>query len=274
MLFHLKELSLRSLYLFFSFICSWFVFFCYSTVWLEFIIISFNAQASGVFFCLGSLITNSVNVSLFIGLLFVTPFLLLQIGFYAIPSLFIEERFDLSIVCFSVVSNFFFSVFVWWYHILPMFYLVFVSWFSTSGLAITFIPEITAFIGFLLSILTSFVFVSQLPRLIFAGIIFGFWDTLFLGRSRVWFYLVFILIRTLISPPEFLIQLGLVCLFLFNFELTLFISSFIFVSKVFYLWVLLLGLMGILFLSRKMLRFCRPANPLVVSSHDFVISQY
>jgi sec-independent protein translocase protein TatC len=261
MYFHLKELGFRSFYLFFSFILSWFVFFCHSDVWLEFIITSFNNQSSGVFFCLGSLISRRADVRALIGLLFVIPFLLLQIGFYVIPSLFIEERTRFAIVCLGVVFNFFFSVFVWWYYMLPMFYFVFVSWFSTSGLAITYIPEMTALIGFMLFVLGRFVFVSQLPSFLFAGIIFGFWDTLFLGRRRVWFYFIFVLLRTLLSPPEFWIQLSLVCILFFSFEFTLFISSFIFVSKVFYLWVLLLGLTGILLLSQKMLLFCRLANP-------------
>jgi sec-independent protein translocase protein TatC len=274
MCFHIKELGFRCLYLLFSFICSCSIFFSYSDVLLEFIIISFNSQASGVFFCLGSLISRRINVRALIGLLFVIPFSLLQFGFYVIPSLFIEERVNFLVACFVVVFNFFFSIFVWWYYILPIFYFVFVSWFSTSGLAITYIPEITALIGFILFILRSFVFVSQLPSFLFAGIIFGFWDTLFLGRSRVWFYFIFVLIRTLLSPPEFWIQLGLVCFSFFSFEFTLFIASFIFVSKVFYLWVLLLELMGILLLSRKILLFCRLVSLSAALFRVFAISPY
>jgi NADH-quinone oxidoreductase subunit H len=233
MYFHIKELGFRCFYFFFSFLGSWLVFFIYSTVWLECIVISFNTQASGVFFCLGSLIYRSLNISGLLAILFVAPFLLFQFGCYCLPRLFIEERVSFIVVCCSFVSNFFICVFVWWFYLLPLFYFVFISWFSYSGLAITYIPEITALIEFTLFLLITFVFVSQVPSFLIGGVIFGFWDSLTLGSNRIWFYFVFVFISTLISPPEFRVQLALFFTFFFSFEFTLFISSFIFVSKVF-----------------------------------------
>jgi sec-independent protein translocase protein TatC len=232
---HLKELAFRFLYLFFSFICSWFVFFFFSSVWLEFIIIRFNDQASGVFFCLSSLFSSRVNVSAFLALLLLAPFLVLEFGCYLLPSFFFEERISFVIVCFVFFFNFFFRIFVWWYYLMPLFYFVFINWFRSSGLAITFIPEITALISFMLFILLSFVLFSQLPRILVGGVVLGMWDILDLGKRRVWFYFLFICIRTLLSPPEFWVQLTLLFIFFLSLELTLFISSFIFISKVFYL---------------------------------------
>jgi sec-independent protein translocase protein TatC len=200
---------------------------------LEFVVISFNTAASGVFFCLRSLISRRVSVSAFLALLLAIPFFLLQFGCYLTPSLFVEEQTSFVIVCFRFVFNFIFGLIIWWCYLLPLFYFVFVNWFSTSKLAITYIPEITALISFCLFILTSFVFVLQLPSFLFIGIILGFWDTLFLGRNRSMFYFGFVIIGTFISPPEFFIQFGLVFILIGSFEFTLLVSSFGFVSKVF-----------------------------------------
>jgi Sec-independent protein secretion pathway component TatC len=244
MCFHIKELSFRCFYFFFSFVCSWFVFFACRAFWLEFIVTSFNTNATGVFFCLGSLISSRIYISGFIAVLFVVPFLLFQFGFYTIPSLFIEERVSFVVICFSFVFNFFFSVFIWWFCLLPFLYFVFISWFSSSGLAITYIPEMTALVGFTLSLLTIFVLVFQVPRLLIAGIVLGFWDSLLLGSSRTLFYFFFLLIRTFLSPPEFWVQFSLVFIFFFSFEFTLFISSFIFVSKVFLIMSFIVSING------------------------------
>lgn len=235
MCFYLKEVIYRSFYCFFSFFVSLFIFVFFSAVWLEFIVVSFDTSASGVFFCLDSLITRSVSVRIFLGSVFVVPFLLFQFSCYILPSLYWEEQFNFIFICFFTVSNFILGIAFCWYYLLPLFYFAFVSWFRGSGLAITFIPEVIALTAFVLFILLSFSFILQLPSLMFTGIFLGFWCRLSLGVGRTWFYLFFLLISTLLSPPEFWVQFTLIFVFAISFELTLLVACFFFVSKAFYL---------------------------------------
>jgi sec-independent protein translocase protein TatC len=229
----LTELFFRLSYSLFSIFCSCCVFLVYSSIWLEFLIVRFNSYVSGVFFCLSALVRSRMNVSLFLSLAFGIPFALFQIGLYFIPSLYLEERINFLFVCFGVIFNSFFSFRVWWLYVLPFFFISFVDWFGRSGLAITYIPEVTALIRLILVILIRFIFIFQLPSFIFIGIVLGFWDFLFLRANRIGFYLVFLIFRTFVSPPEFWFQFSLVFLFILGFEITLFISSFFFISKIF-----------------------------------------
>jgi Sec-independent protein secretion pathway component TatC len=230
---HIKELGARFLYCFFIFVCCWLVFIRYSSVWLEFIIINFNRSASGVFFCLGSLITTSFGVSIFLTFFLTTPFCLFQLGLYFIPSLYSDEQINLVFIYFSVIFNFWYSAFIWWLYLLPYIYFVFVHWFSASGLAITYIPEFTSIISIMIFIFVCLVLFMQLPNFLFIGVLLNFWDILFLGKNRISFYFSFILVSTFISPPEIWFQFFLAFFFICGFEFTLFFIRFLFISKVF-----------------------------------------
>ena len=218
MVLHLNEFIFRFFYGFISFIFTWWVFFIYISVWLEFLIVNFNSCMSGVFFCLSSFVSSSIRVSLLLTTFLVIPFLLFELGCYLIPRLYYEEQLVCFYLYITVNISVFFCIFFWWQYLLPLLYFVFLRWFSASGIAITYIPELIALVNFLLFVFTGFFLVLQLPIFLFIGILVGFWDSHFLGSNRIIFYVVFILVSRVFSPPDFWFQFTLFFVFICSFE--------------------------------------------------------
>ena len=225
---YLNELKLRLVYFFFTWFINSIVLYLYSWEILEILLNPLNFYGEVhriVFMSLDEGFFGYIQVYLLISFLLALPSLFLHTFFFIWPGLYLVEAWNI-LKLFSLTCLLSFTILSFVY-----FYLVPTVWYFFSSFefeiaynfSLDFEPKFSSYLSFIFSlfIVSIFLIISFFFFIIFLFCNFISVKMLLLNRRYVFF--AFLLISTVISPPDVFSQCILTVLLFVLFEITLFV---------------------------------------------------
>lgn len=160
-----------------------------------------------------------IKFSLFLGFYFTVPLILLQLHLFLSPALYKYENKIVRTYCFLSILLFFVGTFITFHYVIPFCWQYFIS-FNDEQL-IKFEPRLNSFINLYMYLLTSsqiFLQVLVLSFFFLSNQIPSFYKS---SRKIVHFF--FLLLSTLITPPDFFSQIFLTLFLIFIYECFVFL---------------------------------------------------
>lgn len=169
-----------------------------------------------------------LEFSFFFALLITIPFIILNIFLYFLPSMYVYEVkifwkiFFLFFCCFILGGVFNYR------YIFPNILSFFLNFDFIKNIyfPLFFEAKFDEYFLFVLSFFYKTSFFFQIPTLFYCMIFFNYISLNFFWKKRKFFYLIFLFISALLSPPELFIQGIIFCFFILFFESTIYIIFF------------------------------------------------
>lgn len=219
---HLIELKWRFFYicssiLFIFIICyifkNEFLFLCVKPL-----ILNISFETSLVYTHLTEMFLVYINISLFFTILYSIPYILYQCWIFTLPALYFEESLELKEILKYFLFFLYFGLFLGYCFFIPFFWDFLIRYNTNS---IQYFAKISEYIHFITSLLFYNGFFCLLPLILIILNKLKIQVIFIIFNQRLYFYLLFMLFISVISPPEFLTQIILFLLFFLFFELSI-----------------------------------------------------
>lgn len=154
------------------------------------------------------------------------------------PALFKKEYNFVSTLVITCFTIWLFSLIIVNYYIIPLswqFFFSFQSMISTKFISLHFEPKIKEYLNFCLSIYYNVILYSQLFALLFIiNLNYNYNNIKLIKKYRKFYYFIFVVFSTCVSPPDILSQLiisfGLI--FVYEFSIIIFIIKKLLIRQV------------------------------------------
>lgn len=187
-----------------------------------------------IFTNITEMFSTNILISIYVSSFFIMPLLFFQYWLFILKGCFQSENFIIFKIYISYIILNFINLFIILFKIIPYIWYYFININNNTNnflFAIYFEPNIYNYISFVFSTFFFIYFIFIYISVFIYISISHFSNITQIIRLRKFFYLKFIIISIIISPPDFYNQIIILFLFLFLFELFIFI--FIFLMKYF-----------------------------------------
>lgn len=224
--FFFKHLNIRFLYSFFSLFVTTICCYIYSDPLLYLFIKPFLLEMYTnrfIFTNLMEIFLTYIKFSIILGFIFSIPIFILQCWLFFIPGLYKWERKKLTL---SLVISFIFFCLGWfiaYFGILPSIGNFFLK-FDNNNLffPLHFEAKINDYLFFMLFIMVNIILCFQVPPLIIILTLFNIINYKILISKKKFFYFIFLILATVLSSPELINQLIMVCILIILYEFSIF----------------------------------------------------
>ena len=225
---YLNEFKLRLNYFLLTWLTNGFVFYYYSKEILELLLNPLNVYGEVnriVFMSLDEGFFGYIKVYLFISFLLSLPSLFFQVLFFILPGLYrFEVNNILKFFSLTCLLSFLILFFIYFY-LVPHIWHFFSSFQfeMTSNFSLDFEPKFNSYLSFIFNLFTVSIFLIVFIFVLILLILFEFISLNILLLNRKYIFFAFLLLSTLISPPDIISQVFLTILLSLLFEAILFI---------------------------------------------------
>ena len=226
--YHGKELKLRTCYLVFSFLITFFVCYYYSFEILYLFVKPFlNYEKNFIFTDLTEAFYTTVQLNFIVSIYVLIPFTIYHIWCFFIPSSFLKERKKYNFFFSAIVFLLGISLTFIYFLVLPELY-KFLLYFevNTNFMSIQLEARIQSYIQLVCKIFFLCSIVFQMPLLFFIAFQCKLLTSDFLIKNRLQIVFANLLLAAFLSPPDLLTQIVVAICLQLTFEillLTLFI---------------------------------------------------
>lgn len=227
--YHVKELKLRTCYLGFSFLTTFFISYYYSFEILYLFVKPFlNYEKSFIFTDLTEAFYTTIKLNLIISIYILIPFIIYHIWCFFIPSTFLEERKKYNFFFTAIAILLGISLCFIYFLVLPELYKFLLHFeINTSFMVIQLEARIQSYVQLACKIFFFSSVVFQIPLFFFIAFEYGAITSDFLIKNRSQILFTNVLLAALISPPDLLTQVLLAICFQLTFEILL-LTTFIY----------------------------------------------
>ncbi len=227
---HLSDLNIRLLYISFMLIFTFSCCYIYSDSLIYLFIKPFLIKMDAHRFIFTSLIEiffTYIKFSAIIAFLISLPFIFFQIWLFLIPGLYKYERKSLNIFIIFIILIFLISVSIIYFLILPNIWKFFLLFEQNNTLfPLHFEAKINDYLFIMLSIVFNIVLCFQVPSILLLLTYFKIFDIKFLINKKKLFYLILLIIGTIISSPDIISQLFIISFLWVLYEFSILILYF------------------------------------------------
>jgi len=168
-----------------------------------------------------------IKFSAIIAFLISLPFIFFQIWLFLIPGLYKYERKSLNIFIIFIILIFLISVSIIYFLILPNIWKFFLLFEQNNTLfPLHFEAKINDYLFIMLSIVFNIVLCFQVPSILLLLTYFKIFDIKFLINKKKLFYLILLIIGTIISSPDIISQLFIISFLWVLYEFSILILYF------------------------------------------------
>lgn len=217
---HFTELRIRISYIFFSLLITFLASSFFSLELIYLFVKPFLGLNKGFIFTdLTEALYTTLKICLIISFFLLSPFILYQFWCFFTPSLYTFEKQKIKKLYFFVFFGFFFGFFFEYFCILPSLFQFLLQYEIKSPL-ITLVLEarMSSYVKWSINVFIIVCLLFQIPTLFFLLFSLNSLKSQILFKNRKYWFLFFILSAAFLSPPDFLIQLLIISLFVFLFE--------------------------------------------------------
>lgn len=217
---HFTELRIRVSYIFLSLLITFLTssFFSLELVYL-FVNPFLGLDKGFIFTDLTEALYTTLKICLIMTFFVLSPFIFYQFWCFFTPSFYNFEKQKIRKLYFFVFSGLFFGFFFEYFFILPSLFQFLLQYEIKSPL-ITLVLEarMSSYVKWSLHVFIIVEILFQIPTLFFLLFSLNLIKSEILSKSRKYWFFSFILSAAFLSPPDFLIQLLLISLFVLLFE--------------------------------------------------------
>lgn len=221
--YHVKELKLRTCYLVFSFLITFFVCYYYSFEILYLFVKPFlNYEKNFIFTDLTEAFYTTIQLNFIVSIFILIPFIIYQFWCFFIPSSFFKERKKYNSFFSAIVILLGISLTFIYFLVLPELY-KFLLYFevNTNFMSIQLEARIQSYIQLVCKIFFLSSIVFQMPLLFFIAFEYGLLTSDFLIKNRSQILFANLLLAAFISPPDLLTQIVVAIFLQLIFEILL-----------------------------------------------------
>lgn len=227
---HINELQKRAVLLTFCWFSTFITTYFYKEIFF-FEILKMNSSKTNIefnyfiFTNITELFTTYLKLSYFISNQIVFVYILINLVYFVAPGLYINE-YKFFIFFAKLVMLFWFLSFLFWYYLFaPLMWKFFVDFQNTLTkelLNVHFEARITEYLEFYIKI--CYHCNLQFQVLVCLILFFSYFKTSkhFIKNYRKTWYLLFLLLGTIITPPEIISQIAVFCVLIILFETVIF----------------------------------------------------
>jgi len=226
--YHVKELKLRTCYLGFSFLITFFICYYYSFEIVYLFVKPFlNYEKNFIFTDLTEAFYTTIKLNFVLSIYILIPFLIYNVWCFIIPSTFLEERKTYNFFFSTILILLAISICFIFFFFLPEFYKFLLHFeINTSFMIIKLEARIQSYVQLACNIFFFSSVIFQIPLFFFIAFQQKLITSDFLIKNRSQVLFINLLLAAFISPPDLLTQIILALCLQFTFEillLTLFI---------------------------------------------------
>ena len=221
--YHVKELKLRTGYLGFSFLITFFICYYYSFEILYLFVKPFlNYEKNFIFTDLTEAFYTTIQLNFIVSIYILTPFIIYHIWCFFIPSTFLEERKKYNFIFSAIVILLVISVCFTFFLVLPELYKFLLHFeINTTFMTIQLEARIQSYVQLACNIFFLSSIVFQIPLFFFIAFESGLITSDFLIKNRSQVLFINLLLAAFISPPDLLTQILLAICLQLTFEILL-----------------------------------------------------
>lgn len=224
--YHVKEFKLRTCYLGFSFLITFFICYYYSFEILYLFVKPFlNYEKNFIFTDLTEAFYTTIQLNLIVSISILIPFIIYNIWCFFIPSTFLEERKKYNFFFSAIIISLVMSACFIFFFLLPELYKFLLHFeINTSFMIIQLEARIQSYVQLACNIFFLSSIIFQIPLFFFIAFEYGLLTIDFLIKNRSQVLFMNLLLAAFISPPDLLTQIVLAICFQLAFEILLLIT--------------------------------------------------
>jgi sec-independent protein translocase protein TatC len=227
--YHVKELRLRTNYLGFSFLITFFICYYYSFEILYLFVRPFlNYEKNFIFTDLTEAFYTTIQLNFIVSIYILIPFIIYHIWCFFIPSTFLEERKKYNYFFTAIAILLGMSVCFIYFLVLPELYKFLLHFeINTNFMTIQLEARIQSYVQLACKIFFLSSLIFQIPSFFLIAFEYGVITSDFLIKNRSQILFTNVLLAAFISPPDLLTQILLAICFQLTFEILL-LTTFIY----------------------------------------------
>ena len=222
------EIKHRSILLIFSGIFTFIISYCYKETIL-FLLVKYNLKMSENFYFITTNITDMlyiyIKIAYFNSFQFLCLFCVYHVSLFLLPGLYFKEYKKIKSGVFLIISNYLFIHYVYIKYLFPYIWFFLINYYQsdTTIIKIYLESQITEYVQFYCINFYITFLVSQAFIILFFYLINKKNLIFFIKKFRKFFYSLFLLQSTLLTPPDIFSQIfvGLVLIFIYEFIIIL-----------------------------------------------------
>lgn len=224
--YHVKELKLRTCYLGFSFLITFFICYYYSFEILYLFVKPFlNYEKNFIFTHLTEAFYTTIQLNFIVSIYILIPFIIYNIWCFFIPSTFLEERKKYNFFFSTIIISLVLSACFIFFFLLPELYKFLLHFeINTSFMIIKLEARIQSYVQLACNIFFLCSIIFQIPLFFFIAFEYGLITIDFLIKNRSQVLFMNLLLAAFISPPDLLTQIILAISLQSAFEVLLLIT--------------------------------------------------